>query len=102
MKKMAVVSRRSSSPASLGTRHSTSKPRGTSAPSRRLVRLKTMSEEALAAAGVDSYREFEARQQPTWPDQDALLDAVKRLEKVPPLVFAGEADVLREELAAAG
>lgn len=61
-----------------------------------------MSKAALAAAGVDSYRDFEARQQPTWPDQDALQDAVSRLEKVPPLVFAGEADVLRAELAAAG
>ncbi len=61
-----------------------------------------MSEAALAAAGVDSYREFEARQQPTWPDKDALKRATDRLQQVPPLVFAGEADVLREHLAAAG
>lgn len=61
-----------------------------------------MSEEALRAAGVDSYRDLEARQQPAWPDQDALRSVTDRLGAVPPLVFAGEADVLREHLAAAG
>lgn len=61
-----------------------------------------MSEEALQAAGIDSYLEYEARQQPTWPDPDALARATERLRQVPPLVFAGEADVLREHLAAAG
>jgi len=61
-----------------------------------------MNEAALEAAGVDSYRTREAKQQPTWPDQDALARVTTRLEQVPPLVFAGEADVLREHLAAAG
>ncbi|WP_084103501.1 class II 3-deoxy-7-phosphoheptulonate synthase [Demequina sp. NBRC 110056] len=61
-----------------------------------------MNEEALQAAGVDSYRACTALQQPTWPDADALASVTDRLAKVPPLVFAGEADVLREHLAAAG
>ena len=60
-----------------------------------------MSEAALAAAGVDSYRALEAKQQPTWPDRDALDAVTGRLSELPPLVFAGEADVLREQLAAA-
>ncbi|MFN3866871.1 MAG: class II 3-deoxy-7-phosphoheptulonate synthase [Demequina sp.] len=61
-----------------------------------------MTEAALAAAGADSYLQFEAKQQPAWPDTDALARATERLRQVPPLVFAGEADVLRDYLAAAG
>ncbi|MDN4482150.1 class II 3-deoxy-7-phosphoheptulonate synthase [Demequina lignilytica] len=60
-----------------------------------------MTEAALTAAGIDSYLACEARQQPTWPDATALLHATDRLKQVPPLVFAGEADRLREQLAAA-
>ncbi len=59
-------------------------------------------QEDLARAGVDRFREREAKQQPTWPDADALKRATDTLETVPPLVFAGEADVLRGHLAAAG
>lgn len=58
--------------------------------------------ERLVAAGVDSYKDLPARQQPQWPDAAALARVNARLERVPPLVFAGEADVLREHLAAAG
>lgn len=61
-----------------------------------------MSDEALRAAGIDSYRSLEAKQQPRWPDPEALEQVTRRLGQVPPLVFAGEADVLREHLAAAG
>lgn len=61
-----------------------------------------MSDEVLQAAGVDAYRDLTALQQPTWPDADALASATARLSKAPPLVFAGEADVLRDHLAAAG
>ncbi|WP_062517975.1 class II 3-deoxy-7-phosphoheptulonate synthase [Demequina gelatinilytica] len=60
-----------------------------------------MTEAALAAAGVDSYLSKEARQQPQWPDAAALRRATDRLTQVPPLVFAGEADRLRAQLAAA-
>ena len=41
-----------------------------------------------------------AAQQPTWPDQGALDATVKRLRKVPPLVFAGECDDLKTKLGA--
>ena len=60
-----------------------------------------MTEAALAAAGIDSYLSKEARQQPQWPDAAALRRATDRLKQVPPLVFAGEADGLRQQLAAA-
>lgn len=61
-----------------------------------------MTQAALQAAGVDSFLSCEAKQQPVWPDTKALQRATDRLREVPPLVFAGEADVLREHLAAAG
>ena len=50
---------------------------------------------------LDSYRDFVAKQQPTWPDDDAVRAARDELASQPPLVFAGEADQLRERLAAA-
>jgi 3-deoxy-7-phosphoheptulonate synthase len=40
-----------------------------------------------------------ALQQPAWPDRGELAAAVHRLENLPPLVFAGECDQLREQLA---
>jgi 3-deoxy-7-phosphoheptulonate synthase len=57
-------------------------------------------QDLLKAAGADSYLKCEAGQQPQWPDADALADAVAQLRRKPPLVFAGEADVLRGHLAA--
>jgi 3-deoxy-7-phosphoheptulonate synthase len=39
-------------------------------------------------------------QQPDWPDPDRLGAVVRRLEQLPPLVFAGECDQLRDRLAA--
>ncbi len=47
----------------------------------------------------DSWRSFEARQQPLWPDADQLEKVEKTLATLPPLVFAGEARNLRERLA---
>ncbi len=41
-----------------------------------------------------------ARQQPQWPDLSALAAVVRRLETLPPLVFAGECDQLKQRLAA--
>ncbi len=41
-----------------------------------------------------------ALQQPAWPDRDRLDAVVERLETLPPLVFAGECDQLRDRLAA--
>jgi 3-deoxy-7-phosphoheptulonate synthase len=41
-----------------------------------------------------------AAQQPEWPDSAALEAAVSELRTMPPLVFAGECDTLRDRLAA--
>ena len=50
-------------------------------------------------AELDTYRDREAKQQPTWPDIEALAAAQHELAQQPPLVFAGEVDQLRERLA---
>jgi 3-deoxy-7-phosphoheptulonate synthase len=41
-----------------------------------------------------------AAQQPAWPDQKVLSDVVAELAGLPPLVFAGECDGLKERLGA--
>jgi 3-deoxy-7-phosphoheptulonate synthase len=46
-----------------------------------------------------SWRELAALQQPEWPDPAAAAAAVERLKASPPLVFAGEARALRDNLA---
>ena len=48
-----------------------------------------------------SWRELRALQQPEWPDRAAAEAVVQRLRTSPPLVFAGEARALRENLAKA-
>lgn len=52
-------------------------------------------------AGLDAYRALPAAQQPSWPDADALQAVRDELAGLPPLVFAGEADLLRSRLAEA-
>lgn len=49
-----------------------------------------------------SWREFPIKQQPTYTDQEALKAVEKELGSYPPLIFAGEARKLKENLAAAG
>lgn len=61
----------------------------------------TANNEQGASTGLDSYRAFPAKQQPTWPDSAALEAATRELASQPPLVFAGEVDQLRDRLAAA-
>ncbi|MGE0879956.1 MAG: class II 3-deoxy-7-phosphoheptulonate synthase [Acidimicrobiia bacterium] len=46
-----------------------------------------------------SWRSFEAAQQPDWPDANQLDQALKLIETMPPLVFAGEARALTSSLA---
>ncbi len=46
-----------------------------------------------------SWREKPILQQPTYPDQDKLKKVLKELENYPPLVFAGEANRLKDQLA---
>ena len=52
-------------------------------------------------SGLDNYVNLPAAQQPTWYSQDALAQAKQQLEVLPPLVFAGEVDRLRDRLAQA-
>ncbi|OUM42884.1 class II 3-deoxy-7-phosphoheptulonate synthase [Arthrobacter sedimenti] len=52
-------------------------------------------------AGLDAWRSMTAVQQPSWQDPGVYTASVKELSSLPPLVFAGEVDVLRERLAAA-
>lgn len=51
--------------------------------------------------GLDNYRNLVAAQQPTWPDQAVLEEVRQTLAKYPPLVFAGEVDILKDRLAQA-
>jgi 3-deoxy-7-phosphoheptulonate synthase len=51
--------------------------------------------------GLDNFRNLEAKQQPTWPDPVELEKVRAELGKLPPLVFAGEVDTLRNRLAQA-
>ncbi len=50
---------------------------------------------------VIEWPELPAHQQPPWPDPDELARAVAELRALPPLVFAGECDILLERLASA-
>lgn len=48
-----------------------------------------------------TWPDLPAAQQPAWPDDAALAEAVSTLSALPPLVFAGECDLLADRLAAA-
>jgi 3-deoxy-7-phosphoheptulonate synthase len=49
---------------------------------------------------LDSWRTLPAAQQPEWPDPTQVHAVAAELAKLPPLVFAGECDRLRAQLAA--
>jgi 3-deoxy-7-phosphoheptulonate synthase len=51
-------------------------------------------------AGLDRWRALVAAQQPDWPDPAELAAVTAELAGLPPLVFAGECDLLTERLAA--
>ena len=52
-------------------------------------------------AGLDAWQALPVAQQPQWPDPAEARRVRDRLATLPPLVFAGEADALRAQLAAA-
>ena len=52
-------------------------------------------------AGLDHWRTLPIKQQPQWPDAAAVAAASAELGSMPPLVFAGEVDMLRDRLARA-
>jgi 3-deoxy-7-phosphoheptulonate synthase len=59
-----------------------------------------MTATAEALTGMDGWRDLPAAQQPDWPDSARLRAVTDELAALPPLVFAGECDMLRERLAA--
>ncbi|WP_043446990.1 class II 3-deoxy-7-phosphoheptulonate synthase [Arthrobacter sp. L77] len=62
---------------------------------------RTADSASSTLAGLDAWRSMTAAQQPSWQDPGVYSASVKELSTLPPLVFAGEVDVLRERLAAA-
>lgn len=62
---------------------------------------KVVEVDPAVLAGLDNYKNLPAVQQPTWPDQQALEAVHRELSILPPLVFAGEVDILRTRLAQA-
>ena len=61
-----------------------------------------MNDSALLQAELEaSAASLVAGQQPSWPDAGAVRTAVDTLSAYPPLVFAGECDLLRDRMASA-
>ncbi|MGN6326367.1 class II 3-deoxy-7-phosphoheptulonate synthase [Pseudolysinimonas sp.] len=52
-------------------------------------------------AGLDYWRDLPIKQQPAWPDLAEAAAASAEIASFPPLVFAGEIDMLRDRLARA-
>ncbi len=50
---------------------------------------------------LDSWRALPIKQQPRWPDAERVAEVSAQISALPPLVFAGEVDNLRERLARA-
>lgn len=49
--------------------------------------------------GLDAWKALPIKQQPEWPDAAVLAQVTAELAKLPPLVFAGEVDQLKDRLA---
>ncbi len=60
-----------------------------------------VSADPKVLAGLDNYLNLPAKQQPTWPDAEKVAAVRAELAIQPPLVFAGEVDILRARLAEA-
>src|SRR5215471_6221091 len=54
----------------------------------------------MKPGALDAWRDRPAAQQPDWPDQSAVAAVAAELAQIPPLVFSGECDRLKERLAA--
>jgi len=61
----------------------------------------TLSSADDGLAALSAWREYPRVQQPVWPDEAARSQVFDDLRSAPPLVFAGEVDVLRDRVAAA-
>ena len=54
----------------------------------------------MDAAVLEAWRDRPAAQQPDWPDPAAVIAVTREIARLPPLVFAGECDSLKDRLAA--
>ena len=54
----------------------------------------------MDAAALEAWRDRPAVQQPDWPDPAAVRAITGEIARIPPLVFAGECDILTKRLAA--
>jgi 3-deoxy-7-phosphoheptulonate synthase len=54
----------------------------------------------MDATALEAWRDRPAAQQPDWPDPAAVRAVTREIARIPPLVFAGECDILTERLAA--
>ncbi len=54
----------------------------------------------MDTAALDAWRALPVAQQPDWPDSAAVEVVTREIARIPPLVFAGECDKLKERLAA--
>ncbi|WP_312396616.1 class II 3-deoxy-7-phosphoheptulonate synthase [Kocuria sp.] len=59
----------------------------------------TPSPSAANYPGLDEWRQRTIGQHPQWSEHPDFASAIEELNTVPPLVFAGEVDLLRERLA---
>jgi len=50
---------------------------------------------------LDAWRSLPIKQQPLWPDAERVAEVSQQIAALPPLVFAGEVDNLRDRLARA-
>jgi 3-deoxy-7-phosphoheptulonate synthase len=54
----------------------------------------------MDTAVLEAWRDRPAAQQPDWPDPAAVIAVTREIARLPPLVFAGECDSLKDRLAA--
>src|SRR5688572_8766493 len=59
-----------------------------------------MSAPSASPGDLDAWRALPAAQQPDWPDPERVRAVTAELATQPPLIFAGECDLLKDRLAA--
>ena len=64
-----------------------------------LAKIGVIFKKGLKMWSRDSWRKFNILQQPSYPDEVLLKKAEDKLKTMPPLVFAGEARNLKQDLA---
>lgn len=62
----------------------------------------TANSDHLNSWTPQSWKNYQALQQPEYPSKDVLAQALNEISRMPPLVFAGECRTLQQRLAQAG